>query len=235
MKFAALVLLLAVGSQAASLQADAPDQLTQYRAKVKEGLVRVLTPLDTTSYKDSKDTAIETFDTKLGEVLTMGQGLFSTVSDATEGIRDTLKKDAQTLQASIATDAETLRENVLKHLRDYVGVLTPLKEHLEGKRPELEAIKIKVIQAAEQIGEKVPKNWEETRGSFAPIAEKVKQQAAVHMEMAEKQIGPYVTEYKDSFQAAMNNPNERLRPLLEEFKAKMAAFSETLNQALARN
>ncbi|XP_035808215.2 apolipoprotein A-Ib [Amphiprion ocellaris] len=235
MKFAALVLLLAVGSQAASLQADAPDQIAQFRAKLKEGAIRVLAPLDGTTYKANKDHAIEVADSRLGQAIEMGQTAFSAASDATAGIRGTIVSDIQKLQADLADQAEKVRENVLKHVQDYIAALTPLKEHLESKKADIEELKAKVTSVVENIGEKVPTNWEETRGSLMPIVQKVKDQLTVRGQEARAQIEPYVKEYMETAQGYIENPGDKAAPALEELKTKLstyfAAMVESLNKA----
>uniref|UniRef100_A0A3Q1BS05 Apolipoprotein A-I n=1 Tax=Amphiprion ocellaris TaxID=80972 RepID=A0A3Q1BS05_AMPOC len=234
------------GSQAASLQADAPDQIAQFRAKLKEGAIRVLAPLDGTTYKANngfalsslfshRDHAIEVADSRLGQAIEMGQTAFSAASDATAGIRGTIVSDIQKLQADLADQAEKVRENVLKHVQDYIAALTPLKEHLESKKADIEELKAKVTSVVENIGEKVPTNWEETRGSLMPIVQKVKDQLTVRGQEARAQIEPYVKEYMETAQGYIENPGDKAAPALEELKTKLstyfAAMVESLNKA----
>ncbi|MEN3124196.1 hypothetical protein, partial [Janibacter sp. LM] len=108
MKFVALALaLLAVGSHAAFLQADAPSQLDQIRSavdlyltQVKDGATKALDNLDGAEYSAIKTTLTERIDqlyTQIKElqktVSPITDNVVATISDATADFRTAVTED----------------------------------------------------------------------------------------------------------------------------------------------
>ncbi|WP_289449418.1 hypothetical protein, partial [Klebsiella pneumoniae] len=135
MKFVALALalLLAVGSQAASLQADAPSQLAHLRAaldvyltQVKDSANRALDQLDDTEYKELKASLsqrLETMHTQIkalqGSVSPVTDNIVATISDATADFRTSVMNDIDALKADLEPKRIALRDVINKHIEEY--------------------------------------------------------------------------------------------------------------------
>ncbi|XP_022061497.1 apolipoprotein A-Ib [Acanthochromis polyacanthus] len=234
MKFAALVLLLAVGSQAASLQADAPDQITQYRGKLKELVTRILQPFDDTTHKDKKDAAINEADAKLGQAIEMGQAAYTAISEATADVRATIEADITKLRDDHTAQAEKVKETLLRHVQQYLSALEPLKEYLEGKKDELDALKVKTSDAVHDIGQKVPVNWQETKESLMPIVQSVRDHLHQRRLDAQAKIEPYIADYMETAKGYVQDPSKGT-PDLEGLKTAVTAYFQNLFASLNQN
>merc|ERR1711915_34895 len=149
MKFVALALalLLAVGSQGASLQADAPSQLAHVRAamdvymtQVKESAKRALDQLDDTEYKELKEhmsqrledmhTRIKALQTSVSPVT---DSVVKTLADATAGFRAAVEADIETLKAELAPKRAALKEVLDRHIQEYSTQLEPIVSEYYAK------------------------------------------------------------------------------------------------------
>merc|ERR1712180_115565 len=221
MKFVALALalLLAVGSQGASLQSDAPSQLAHARAaldvyltQVKESAKRALGQLDDTEYKEFKEqvsqrledmhTQIKTLQASVSPVT---DGIVKTISDATAGFRASVEADLETLKTELEPKRVALKEVLDKHIQEYSAVLEPIiAEHYAKHTADMEAVRTKISERLEEL-----KN------------------------MAK----PYVDEYKDQRKQAYEQAQgvktedltalkEKIAPLAEDVKTKLQMMME---------
>merc|ERR1712189_156613 len=211
MKFVALALalLLAVGSQGASLmQADAPSQLAHVRAamdvyltQVKESAKRALDQLDDTEYKELK----EQLSQRLEDMHTQIKTLQTSVSPVTDGIVKTISDATAGFRAAVEADLETLRTK-----------LEPIMEELRAK---------------------IAVNLEETKAAMAPIVEAVRTKVSERLEELKTMAKPYVDEYKDQARQMYDQAKsiktedltalkEKIAPLAEEVKTKLQQIME---------
>ncbi|XP_030008178.1 apolipoprotein A-I-like [Sphaeramia orbicularis] len=254
MKFVALALalLLAVGSQAASLQSDPLVALQNARAvaqvhinNAKEGIHRVIGHLDGTEYADIKATLTAAVDNMFNNLQSFQQSaapmtdsVVSTIADATAEMRAGIEKDIEDLKETI--QANRLREILESHINDYQTMLMPLMQELQARRQaEMEAMSDKIQEARNSLREKFNTNLEETKNALLPVIDQLKEKLGKHVEMVKTQAGPYVNEYAEQMQAAVNQARgvsaadvtalrEKIMPLGEEIMAKLREIAQTV-------
>jgi len=254
MKFVALALalLLAVGSQGASLQSDAPSQLAHARAaldvyltQVKESAKRALGQLDDTEYKEFKEqvsqrledmhTQIKTLQASVSPVT---DGIVKTISDATAGFRASVEADLETLKTELEPKRVALKEVLDKHIQEYSAVLEPIiAEHYAKHTADMEALKTKLEPVLESLQAKVAVNVEETKAAMMPIVEAVRTKISERLEELKNMAKPYVDEYKDQLKQAYEQAQgvktedltalkEKIAPLAEDVKTKLQMMME---------
>uniref|UniRef100_A0A672IQF4 Apolipoprotein A-Ib n=1 Tax=Salarias fasciatus TaxID=181472 RepID=A0A672IQF4_SALFA len=241
MKFVALALalFLAVGSQAASLQADAPSQLDHFRAvadvyaeQVREGAKRALEKLEGTQYSELKpiiSQRIDDFHSQLKaaqqSIAPMTDNFVKTIADATVDVRASVQAEFDTLKAEIEAKRDQLRPILEKHFDEYRVELEPiLKEYVDKHNADIET-----------CATKVETNLEETKTAIQPIVES----------RLKAVVGPYVDEYKDQLAAAYSRAQsvdraqleqlrEKIAPLAADIKVKVQAMFEAIVAASTR-
>ncbi|XP_077467996.1 apolipoprotein A-I-like [Stigmatopora argus] len=260
MKFVALALalLLAVGSQAASLQSDPVAQLAHARAaadifltQVKEGAIRTLSSLDDTEYKASKDLLVlhlnefhEQLKVLQGSVSPYTDGVVSTVGDLTKEFRANVDTDIAALKSELEPLRANLRKVVLEHLEEYRALLEPVIT--EFHEAHMVAMKGKVQPLVADLQIKINENVEETKNALIPIVEAVQKKVAARVEDLRSSIKPYVDDYKDQMAKAVEHAKSissdditalrhKIEPLVGDIKVKLQAIfeniAETVNKA----
>ncbi|KAG8002195.1 Apolipoprotein A-I [Nibea albiflora] len=260
MKFVALALalLLAVGSHAASVQADPPTQLAHARAavdlyvnQVKESATRALAQLDDTEYKEIKDhlvKQIEDFHTQMKSLQTsvspFTDSVYSSISDATADLRTSLMADIDQLKADIEPRRAALRDVIDKHLDEYKTLLEPIiKEYYAKHTVEMANLKEKLDPVLESLQAKVAVNVEETKTALMPIVETVRAKLSERLEALKKMASPYVEEYKELlknvYTQAQSTDEASLRakitPLADEIKAKVQAIFQIISASATQS
>ncbi|TWW76681.1 apolipoprotein A-Ib [Takifugu flavidus] len=263
MKFVvlALALLLAVGSQAASLMADAPTELEHFRSalnmyldRVKERAHSALATLDDPEYKELKDRLAQRVDdihsqikTLQGNVSPITDSVVSTISDATSELRTNIQNDFKTLQDETAAQREKLRAVVEQHLNEYRTMLQPIVSEYQAKhKEEMDALKLKLDPVMEELRKKIAVNVEETKGALMPIVEKVHTKLAEYVEQIKAVVTPYVNEYKeelrDTYNRAMslssddlNAMRSKIDPIVDEIKEKVGEIGQIVSSTFAKN
>ncbi|KAK1899679.1 Apolipoprotein A-I [Dissostichus eleginoides] len=260
MKFVALALalVLAVGSHAASMQADAPSQLQHIRAamdmylvQVKDSANKALDQLDETEYKDLKVgmsqrledvfTQIKTLQAAVGPVT---DGVVGTVSDATSSIRASIMADIDSLKIDLEPKRVALKEVIDRHIADYQTRMEPIIQEYAAKHTaEMESLKARMEPIVEDLRTKIASNVEETKTAMMPIVEAVRAKLSERLEELKTMATPYVEEYKDQIskayaqiQSQSQNMNTdkiaelrtKVAPLVEEVKVKLTAIYETI-------
>uniref|UniRef100_A0A671TGB2 Apolipoprotein A-Ib n=1 Tax=Sparus aurata TaxID=8175 RepID=A0A671TGB2_SPAAU len=253
MKFAALALalLLAVGSHAASMQADAPSQLDHARAvldvyltQVKDMSLRAVNQLDDPQYAEFKTNLAQRIEemytqikTLQGSVSPMTDSFYNTVMEVTKDTRESLNADLEALKSSLAPQNEQLKQVIEKHLNDYRTLLTPIYNDYKTKHDEeMAALKTRLEPVMEELRTKIQANVEETKGVLMPMVETVRTKVTERLESLREVVQPYVQEYKEQmkqmYDQAQTVDTDALRtkitPLVEEIKVKMNAIFEII-------
>uniref|UniRef100_A0AAQ4PL57 Apolipoprotein A-Ib n=1 Tax=Gasterosteus aculeatus aculeatus TaxID=481459 RepID=A0AAQ4PL57_GASAC len=253
MKFVALALalLLAVGSHAASLQADAPSQLDHVRAamdvyltQVKESAKKALDHLDDAEYKDLKDRLsqrIEDMHVQVkalqGSVSPITDSVVSTIADATSDFR-------ASVMADLAPKRAALKEVIDRHVDQYRTILEPIISEYSAKHSaDMEALRGKMQPIVADLQNKVSVNVEETKAALIPIVEAVRTKLSERLEQLKTMVGPYVEEYKDQMRSAYQQAQgvkaedlaalrEKIAPLAEDIKVKMQAIFGLITESI---
>uniref|UniRef100_A0A672IN71 Apolipoprotein A-Ib n=1 Tax=Salarias fasciatus TaxID=181472 RepID=A0A672IN71_SALFA len=252
MKFVALALalFLAVGSQAASLQADAPSQLDHFRAvadvyaeQVREGAKRALEKLEGTQYSELKpiiSQRIDDFHSQLKaaqqSIAPMTDNFVKTIADATVDVRASVQAEFDTLKAEIEAKRDQLRPILEKHFDEYRVELEPiLKEYVDKLQPVVESLR---HQGGNQSGRDQNCNPAH-RGVTSALG------SLDRLEGLKAVVGPYVDEYKDQLAAAYSRAQsvdraqleqlrEKIAPLAADIKVKVQAMFEAIVAASTR-
>uniref|UniRef100_A0A3P9BCQ0 Apolipoprotein A-Ib n=1 Tax=Maylandia zebra TaxID=106582 RepID=A0A3P9BCQ0_9CICH len=248
---------LAKGSQAASLQADAPSQLDQIRSAVdvyltqaKDGAIKALDQLDDTPYQELKTTLAQRLEglhtqikTLQASVSPVTDSVFTTVSEATADLRNSIVTDIEALRVELEPKRAQLREVIERHMAEYRSQLEPMVREYHAKHTaEMEEMKTKLEPIMTELREKIRTNVEETKAALTPIVESIRARVATHVEQAREKLAPYVEEYKEQLRQAYDHAQnvktedltalkEKIHPLTEDIKAKLqqifAIVSET--------
>ncbi|XP_070684679.1 apolipoprotein A-I-like [Pempheris klunzingeri] len=251
MKFVtlALALLLAVGSQAASLQADAPSDLEHIRAsldmflgQVKDSALKALSSLDDTEYKELKESLsqhIETGHTQLkalqGKVSPMTDSVVATITDATADMRTAIVADIETMKTQIGPQFDKVKEVVTKHIDEYRTMMQPIVTEYQARHTaEMEKLKTQLEPLVEQLRAKVATNVEETKTAMMPVVEGVREKIIERLETVKTSLVPYLAEYKEQMQQyassvpsmSADEMKKKFATIIEELKTKIQPFVE---------
>nr|XP_061797278.1 apolipoprotein A-I-like [Nerophis lumbriciformis] len=263
MKFAtlALTLLLAIGSQAASLQADAPMPLQHARAvvdlyvtQIKESAKRALNNLDGTEYEGYKLKIAEGIDelhTKLkamqAQVSPLTDNVVQTIAEATQDFRNKVEADIAALQTQLEPMKANLNAVINKHIEEYSEVLSPVISEYQAKHTaEMEDLRVKLEPIMENLRTKIATNVEETKSALMPIIEAVRVKVGENTEALKQAVSPYVDEYKDQIMKAkgqiqsMNGDEftaltEKISPMFGEIKEKFQAICAAIMESFSKN
>ncbi|KAK6296902.1 hypothetical protein J4Q44_G00330440 [Coregonus suidteri] len=243
MKFLALALtiLLAAGTQAVPMQADAPSQLEHvkaammvYMTQVKETAQRSIDLLDDTEYKEYKQQLSQSLDNLQQYAQSASQSLapyseaFGTqLTDATAAVRAEVMKDVEELRTQLEPKRAELKAVLEKHMEEYREKLEPLiKEHIDQRRTEMEAFRVKMEPVVEEMRAKVSANVEETKAKLMPIVETVRAKLTERLEELRTLAAPYAEEYKEQMIKAVEEVREKVVPLTEDFKGQVGPAAE---------
>merc|ERR1711980_55218 len=259
MKFVALALalLLAVGSHAASLQADAPSDLQHARAlldmfltQMRDSANKALDQLDNTEYSEYKATVSQRLDNMHNQIKAfqasvspLTDSFYSTASE----FRTSIMNDIQSLNLQTEAERQKLRDVINKHIEEYrATVETPFNEFVEKAKQEAEAMKTKLQPVVEDLQQKVSTNVEETKNALMPIVESVRVKLGERVEALKGAAAPYIEEYKDQLQASyaqaqsintddLTALREKIEPLAAEVKDKLKAIFEAIAATVTKN
>ncbi|XP_029923401.1 apolipoprotein A-I-like [Myripristis murdjan] len=253
MKFVALALalLLAVGSHAASMQSDAVSQLDQVRGAVNVALEDVINSLknaaanlEDTEYKEYKDQlgksldlVHERFKAAQGEVAPYTNAFIGQFEESATSFFNTMKAEIEALRTELEPHSETVRTVVMKHLNEYRAALEPVIDEYAAKhRANMDELKTKLEPIIEDMQAKVTTNVEETKNAVMPIVDHVSGKMHEHLEALRKMAEPYVAEYREQLKQAATDMSaeglkEKVAPFVEDFKAKLSAFCQSLTAA----
>ncbi|XP_056139058.1 apolipoprotein A-Ib [Lampris incognitus] len=250
MKFVALALalLLAVGSQAASLQADAssPSELEHVRSvvgiylgQVKQSALRLLNHLDGTEYEAYKSKLSGRLDDLQNQLQTAQavaapytDAVFTQMKDATAAVRESIMADFESLRKELEPQRTKLREVVDGHIVEYRKKLEPIyTEYSESHRQEIERLRSKVEPMMDELRAKVAQNVEETKNALMPMVETVRAKVTERLEVLRGEVAPYMTEYKDHLTGVFNQlKNEGGNLDIETIKTEMAPRMTALKE-----
>ncbi|XP_066512895.1 apolipoprotein A-I-1-like [Hoplias malabaricus] len=259
MKFVALALtiLLAVGSQARFMQADAPSQYEQIRSavvtylgQVKDTAQKAIDRLDDGEYKDLKErltlslTRIQGYMESASEALKPVRDTFGPqIVDAIVAYRDKVEKDVEQLRTELEPKREELRQVVKKHLDEYREKLEPLiKEYAEKNREQMTAFRAKFEPVMKDLHERIKVNVEETKSKLTPIVEVLRDKLAARIEEIKEQVAPFVQEYKEQAESTITSLrskyesgelHKKVTSVTEELKPKLEEIYEILQKAVA--
>ncbi|KAK6295781.1 hypothetical protein J4Q44_G00334940 [Coregonus suidteri] len=249
MKFLALALtiLLAAGTQAVPMQADAPSQMEHvkaaimvYMTQVKETAQRSIDLLDDTEYKEYKVELSKSLDNLQQYSQTASQALApyseafgAQLTDATAAVRAEIMKDVEELRTQLEPKRAELKAVLNKHMEEYREKLEPLiKEIVDQRRTEMEAFRIKLEPVVEEMRAKVSANVEETKAKLMPIVETIRAKLTERLEELRTLAAPYAEEYKEQMIKAVGEVREKIVPLTEDFKGQMGPAAEQLKEKL---
>ncbi|XP_068563103.1 LOW QUALITY PROTEIN: apolipoprotein A-I-like [Cebidichthys violaceus] len=263
MKFVALALalLLAVASQAATLQADAPSQLAHVRSvmnmyldQMKESAIRSLEQLDEAEHKELKarlSSRIEDMYTQIKALQAAASpvtdSVVTTIADATADFRASVNADLELLKTELEPKHAALKEVVDRHIEQYRTVLEPLITEYSAKHTaDMEVLKGKMEPIVEDLRNKVATNVEETKAALIPIVEAVRAKLSERLEQLKAMVSPYVEEYKDQMKQAYDQAQgvkpeditalkEKIAPLAEDIKVKLTAIFEQVAAAIQKH
>merc|ERR1712240_310161 len=231
----ALTVLLAVGSQARSLQADAPPtQLEQVRGalmmyldQVKDSAQKALGTLDDTEYKMYKDRLTAGLDGMQAYIKTasetmapMGEAVSGQVMEAVAAVRTQVNADVDELRTQLEPKRAELRAVLTKHMDEYRTKLEPLiQEYVAKHRENMDGLRAKMEPIVEEM-----------KTMAAPYAEEYKEQ----MNQAVAKLGETINSGDLQGQVApqLASLKEKVGPAAEEAKAKLMALYETISAAL---
>ncbi|KAA8593806.1 hypothetical protein FQN60_004640 [Etheostoma spectabile] len=261
MKFLALALLLAVGSQAASVQSDAPSQLAHVRAamdvymtQVKDSALKALDQLDDTEYKDLKASLAQRMEIMHSQIKNLQQSVapvtdsvVATIADATSDLRTSIMQDIETLKADLEPKRAALREVIDRHIQDYRSRMEPIFTEYSTKHTEqMDALKAKLEPVVEELRAKVATNVEETKTALMPIVEAVRAKLSERLEQLKQMATPYVEEYKDQLKQAYDQAQQvrpddlvalktKIAPMVEEIKTQLQSIFETITASFNKS
>ncbi|XP_029965181.1 LOW QUALITY PROTEIN: apolipoprotein A-I-like [Salarias fasciatus] len=263
MKFVALALalFLAVGSQAASLQADAPSQLDHFRAvadvyaeQVREGAKRALEKLEGTQYSELKpiiSQRIDDFHSQLKaaqqSIAPMTDNFVKTIADATVDVRASVQAEFDTLKAEIEAKRDQLRPILEKHFDEYRVELEPiLKEYVDKHNADIESHELRlqpVVESLRHQGGNQSGRDQNCNPAHRGVTSALG--SLDRLEGLKAVVGPYVDEYKDQLAAAYSRAQsvdraqleqlrEKIAPLAADIKVKVQAMFEAIVAASTR-
>ncbi|XP_076000188.1 apolipoprotein A-I-like [Genypterus blacodes] len=236
----ALVLLLAVGSQATPLQADAPTQLQQVRSavgvyvqQVRDSAHRALDQLDDTeysAYKAQLKLSLDNVQAQLTGLQTSASpytdAIFGQIMESTEALRGSLLADVEAVKHELALS--NLREIIERHGGDYSSRLEPvMREYSNMHKAEMESLKAKLEPILADLRAKFSTNVDETKAAVMPIVESVRTKLNERLEELKTMASPYVEEYKDQLKLVYQQARERASLLnAEEIQAQVTSLKE---------
>ncbi|KAF3847894.1 hypothetical protein F7725_020922 [Dissostichus mawsoni] len=199
MKFVALALalVLAVGSHAASMQADAPSQLQHIRAamdmylvQVKDSANKALDQLDGTEYKDLKVGLSQRLDAMFTQIKSLQvsmapvtDGVVGTLSETTSGIRASIMADIDSLKIDLEPKRVALKEVIDRHIADYRTRMEPIIQEYAAKHTaEMESLKARMDPIVADLTAKIVSNVEETKTAMMPIVDAVRAKLSERLE-----------------------------------------------------
>ncbi|XP_034557703.1 apolipoprotein A-I-like isoform X2 [Notolabrus celidotus] len=262
MKFVtlALALLLAVGSQAVPLQADAPAPsmlehargvLDLYMTQGKQSLLNAINQIEDVPARTRMTETVESAFVKIkaaqGVVAPMTDTVVGGVMAATDEFRQRVNTDVEALKTELVPLRENLRTVVEKHIAEYKAAYLPvLQEYMDKHPTEFADLKTKLEDIMGQMQEKVKANVEETKSAMIPIVETVRGKVSGWLLQVKEMADPYVQEYREKLRETATQVqnvtpeeiadlNKRLEPLAKEASEKVQTMAmeiyNTFNKA----
>jgi len=245
----ALTLLLAVGSQARSLQADAPPtQLEQVRGalmvyldQVKDSAQKALGTLDDTEYKMYKDKLTAGLDGMQAYIKTasetmapMGEAVSGQVMEAVNAVRTQVNADVDELRTQLEPKRAELRAVLTKHMDEYRTKLEPLiQEYVAKHRENIDGLRAKMEPIVEEMKGRVAANVEETKTALVPIVETIRTKLTGRLEELKTMAAPYAEEYKEQMNQAVAKLRETINSgdLQGQVAPQLASLKEKVGPA----
>ncbi|KAM9319192.1 uncharacterized protein KZ484_023488 [Pholidichthys leucotaenia] len=251
MKFVALafVLLLAVGSQAASIHAEPQSHLQHARAgldmflsQLKDSLLKSLNGLDDTEYSELKhrlSQKIEGMHNSIkalqAQVSPMTDSVVSTLAEATAEFRAAVTTDIDELKKEVEPQHQRLVAVINKHIDEYRSTLQPIFEEYSTKhQAEMEALKTRLEPVMEQLRPKIEANIEETKAALMPIVESVRSKLQQRVADLKAMVQPHVEEYSDQLKLAMVQIRDAKPEQLDAVKAQAEKSFASIKESIQR-
>ncbi|KAG7282677.1 hypothetical protein CRUP_017603 [Coryphaenoides rupestris] len=241
MKFVALALtlLLAVGSQARTVQSDAPNQLDHIRAtammylnQVKDSAQKTLDHLDGTEYAEYKMTLTKSLDqlNDYAQTLTPYSEAFSTqFMEATKLMQDRALTDIDDLRARLEPRRQELQLLLQQQTEEYRLKLEPIfQEYVNQNQERMETLKARVQPLMEEMRAKMEANVEDTKTKVMPMVEGVRSKLTERLEQLRTMASPYVDEYQEQLTKAVGDAKEKIAPHTQDLQAKLEPYMEDL-------
>uniref|UniRef100_UPI0037E99A96 apolipoprotein A-I-like n=1 Tax=Semicossyphus pulcher TaxID=241346 RepID=UPI0037E99A96 len=248
MKFVtlALALLLAVGSQAASLQADAPSNLAYIRSamdvyinQIKESTLRALDQVDDADLKARLVQHVNNAHTQLKSlqqnVSPMTDTVVETVMSSTAELRASMERDIEALKVETDPLFQNLNTILTKHIDEYKEAFTPIMEEYQRKHTEeAESLKTRL----EPVFQRMQVNLEETKTALIPLVEAVRTKVNGLVEGMRSLTLPYIQEYRDQLRTSLAeanaNPEEMaktVKTMAKEYALKLKTIVDGLAES----
>ncbi|KAM3616268.1 uncharacterized protein V6R79_015252 [Siganus canaliculatus] len=241
MKFAALALalLLAVGSQAASLQSDAPSQLDHVRGaaraflqQVRDSGKNIIRAFDGPQHEEARiqasnnlDVAVNWLLEKQTEAAPYTDAVVAQIVEATAGLRETYEKEADALKVDLEAKFGHFKSVVERHIDQYREKLGPAVAEYRAKNAEnMAALKVRLEPIVAELRQIVPANWQETREAILPMVESIKSSVENNAAAAQAAIGPYIQEYREQLGSSAGLSEEKKAQIREKFTEIVALF-----------
>ncbi|XP_017569341.2 apolipoprotein A-I-like [Pygocentrus nattereri] len=239
----ALTLLLALGSYARSLQADAPSQLEHYKAaamvyldQVKDHASKALEHLGGSEYDQYKQKLTESLDTlqQYAQLASHTLSPYTThLIEGTKQVREHIVSELEDLRFQVEPHRFELQQAIEKHIEEYREKLGPiLQEYLTSNQEDLEALHLKLQPVFEDLRQKVETKLEETKSKLVPIVEAVRAKLTKQLLDIRNMATPYADEYKEHVLKAVEDVKEKLAPHTTELQGHLEPYLETVKARL---
>ncbi|CAM4540602.1 unnamed protein product [Leuciscus chuanchicus] len=251
MKFLALALtlLLALGSQARFLQADAPSQLEHFKSaalvyltQVKEQTQKALDNLDGTEYEQYKLQLSESL-TKLQEYAQTTSLTLTPYADAfskqflenTKQLQERIMTDLEDIKSKLEPHRAELYQVVQKHFDEYRDKLEPLyQEYATLNRENAEQMRAKLQPLLDDLRQMFETNFEDTKSKLVPMVEVVRTKLTERLEDLRSMAAPYAEEYKEQLVKAVEEAREKITPHTQDLQARMEPYMESVKASFAQ-
>jgi apolipoprotein A-I len=251
MKFVALALtlLLAVGSQAHFLQADAPSQLEHYKSaalvyltQVKEQAQKALDNLDGTDYEQYKVqlseslTKLQEYAQTTSQTLTPYAETFSNqFLENTKQLRERVMTDIEDIHSKLEPHRAELYQVLQKHFDEYREKLEPLyQEYATLNRENAEQMRAKLQPLLDEMRQMFESNVEETKSKLVPMVEAIRTKLTERLEELRTMAAPYAEEYKEQLVKAVEDAREKITPHTQDLQARMEPYMENVRARFAQ-
>ncbi|XP_074536518.1 apolipoprotein A-I-like [Halichoeres trimaculatus] len=260
MKFVtlALALLLAIGSQAVPLQADAPQTLAHLRSvldmymdNLKVSLTNAVNQMEDAEMKAKVVQHVDGTFAKIkagrDTLAPMTDTVVATIMDATAEMRSTIEADVAALKEEIAPLETKLKEVFQSHMDEYKTKLGPIIEEYNTKHAaEMAAMRAKIEPVMEEMQGTIMTNVEETKNALIPILEAVRIKVHKWLANAKTAIEPYAVEYRDQASGLIANMQsitpediaalrEKLVPLAQEANNNIQAMVGEITKVVTKS
>lgn len=238
MKFAALALalLLAVGSQAAVLQADAPSALDHYSTMLHVGVNRLkssLSALDNTEYSYVKETLQQALQVVDDAVTNHKDEAIAFIQTMKETASETLGFDYASVKTELTPMFQELR--IREHIRQYIEKLVPIvTEFVDQYRIATETARSTVDSRVAELKQIYEANLEDTQSKLVPIRAVVQRELGNVFSKVKEMVEGYAQEYKEQALNQYRFLSSHTRDQIEAKRLEMEKVGKEIYERLVK-